>query len=71
MSLEHLFYLFVILFFLHWVFVAAHSLSLVAVHGTSQRCGFSCEAWGLDHTDFSSCCLWALEGRLSSYGTQA
>ena len=59
-------------FLLHWVFVAAHSLSLVAVHGASQCCGYSCcEAWGLDHTGFSSCCLWALESRLSSDGTQA
>ena len=66
-------------FWLHWVFVAAHRLSLVASSGgySSLQCtGFSLWVlllWtmGSRHAGFSSCGSWALECRLSSCGTQA
>ena len=67
-------------FWLHWVFVAACGLSLVAASRdySSWRCaGFSLR-WLLllrstssRHTGFSSCGLRALERRLSSCGAQA
>ena len=74
-------YLF-IYFGLHWVFVAAHGLSLVEVSGDYSLLwcvGFSCcGAWALGvrasvavaHR-LSSCGLWALERRLSSCGAWA
>ena len=63
-----------IYFWLHWVFVAAGGLSLVAVsRGYSLQCmGFS--MWWLLllwSRDFSSCGSRALERRLSSCGAQA
>ena len=72
-------YLF-IYFWLHWVFVAARGLSLVAASGgySSLWCaGFS--LWwllllwstGSRHVGFSSCGSQALERRLSSWGTRA
>ena len=73
-------YLFVCLFvclWLHWVFIAAHRLSLVAVSGgySSLQCtGFSLR-WllllrskGSRHAGFSSCGLRTLECRLSRCG---
>ena len=74
-------YLFLFIYFwLHWVFVAARGLSLVAVSRgcSSLRCtGFS--LWwllllwstGSRCTGFSSCGLRALERRLSSCGARA
>ena len=70
-------YLFI---WVHWVFVAAHGLSLVAVSGgySLLRCtGFSLQwlllLWstGSRLTGFSSCGSRALERRLSSCGTRA
>ena len=61
-------YLFLFTFWLHWVFVAAHGLSLVAVSGgcSSLRCaGFSLwcllllQSTGSRRAGFSSCGLWA------------
>ena len=75
----NLFILF-IYFWLHWVFVAACGLSLVAGSwGYSLlRCaGFSLRwllllcSTGSRHAGFSSCGTQALEHRLSSCGTQA
>ena len=74
-------YLF-IYFWLRWVFVAEHGLSLVAASRgySSFRCGgySSCGAWALGARasvvaarGLSSCSLWALECRLSSCGAQA
>ena len=72
---EHLF-----IFWLHWVFVAACGLSLVAASGgySSLQCmGFSLwwllwlQSTGSRRTGFSSCALWALERRLSSCGARA
>ena len=69
-----------IYFWLRWVFVAAHRLSLVAASGgySSLRwAGFSLwwllVLWstGSRCTGFSSCGLWALERRLSSCGARA
>ena len=69
-----------IYFWLHWVFVAVHGLSLVVVSGgySSLRCaGFSLQwlfllrSTGSRHAGFSSCGSRALERRLSSCGTQA
>ena len=81
----YLFYLFY--FWLHWVFIAACGLSLVAVSGgysllsarASHCSGFSCcGAWALGVQSsvvvacgLSSCGLWALEHRLSGCGAQA
>ena len=65
---------------LHWVFIAARGLSLVAASGgySSLRCaGFSLQwllllrSTGSRHTGFSTCGSWALELRLSSCGVQA
>ena len=72
-------YLF-IYFWLHWVFVAAHGLSLVVVSGGYSLlwcAGFSLrwllllQSTGSRRTGFSSCGLWALERRLSSCGAWA
>ena len=79
-------YLF-ISFWLHWVFVAVHGLSLfVASWGSSSLwcAGFSLqwhlllwstgsrrEGFSSCGTRLSSCGLWALERRLSSCGAQA
>ena len=76
-----------IYFWLRWVFVAAHGLSLVAASGgySSLRCtcfslcGFSCrgaQALGARASvvvarGLTSCDLRALERRLSSCGTRA
>ena len=66
-----------IYFWLHWVFVAAHGLSLVAASGgySSLWCvGFSLwwllllQSRGSRHVGFSSCGSRALERRLSSCG---
>ena len=66
------------IFWLCWVFVAAHRLSLVAAsRGCSLlRCvGFSLQwllllqSTGSRRAGFSSCGSWALERRLSSCGT--
>ena len=72
-------YLFVC-FWLHWVFVAARGLSLVAASGgysLLQCMGFSLQwlllLWSMGSrcTGFSSCGSWALKPRLSSCGTRA
>ena len=74
-----LIYLFVC-FWLHWVFIAARGLSLVAASGgySSLQCaGFSLR-WllllrgtGSRHAGFSSCGSRALERRISSCSAQA
>ena len=78
MHCDFLFYF--IYFWLHWVFVAACGLSLVAASGgySSLRCtGFSLRwllllrSMGSRHAGFSSCGAWALESRLSSCGARA
>ena len=78
--LKKVIYLFVYLFRLHWVSVAARRLSLVeASRGySSLRCaGFSLRwllllrSTGSRHMGFSSCGSQALEHRLSSCGAQA
>ena len=82
--LHLLFYLFIYLFIyyfrLHWVFVAAHGPSLVAVSGgySSLWCaGFSLRwlllLWstGSRRAGFSSCGTRALDRRLSSCGARA
>ena len=72
---------------LHWVFVAARGLSLVAVRGDTRRCGAqashchgfsSCRAGALGAwasvvvaRELSGCGLRALECRLSSCGAWA
>ena len=55
-----------IYFWLHWVFIAARGLSLVAAHGLLLL-------WstGSRHVDVSSCGSQALERRLSSCGARA
>ena len=83
--LNKIIYLF-IYFWLRWVFVAGHGLSLVASGGYSPlRCvGFSlqwllllrsmgsrCVGFSSCGTGFSSCGSWALERRLSSCGARA
>ena len=74
----YLFYLFFPLW-LHWVFVAAPRLSLVAMSEgysllqfmVSHYSGFSgCRAWALERSDFSSCSWWALECQRSSCDAQ-
>ena len=53
----HLFILF-IYFWLHWVFIAVHGLSLVVVSGRSLCCSASashCGGLGSRHLGFSSC----------------
>ena len=86
-TVEFIYFLKFIYFWLRWVFIAAHGLSLVAVSGgySSLRCtGFSLQwlllLWstGSRRTGFSSCGTWAqqlwLAGskrRLSSSGARA
>ena len=69
-----------IYFWLHWVFIAVHRLSLVAASGgySALRCtGFSMwwflllRSTGSRCAGFSSCGSQALKHRLSSCGTQA
>ena len=76
---RRIFFLF-IYFWLHWVFVAARGLSLVAARGgySSLRCASFSLRWLLllrrthsRHVGFSSCGLRALERRLSSCGARA
>ena len=70
---------FFFIFWLHWVFVAAHRLLLVVASGSYsslQSAGFSSQwllLWntGSRCVGFSSCGLWALEHRLSSCGARA
>ena len=73
-------YFYLFYFWLHWVFVAARRLSLLAASGgyTSLRCvGFSLQwllllwSMGSRYAGFSSFGSWALERRLSSCGAQA
>ena len=55
-------------FWLHWVFVAARGLSLVAAGGATLRCGARASHCG----GFSCCGAWALGAAgFSSCGTQA
>ena len=54
-------------FWLRWVFVAAHGLSLVAARGATLSCGAQASHCG----GFSCCGARALERRLSSCGAQA
>ena len=72
--------LFLFLFFwLCWVFVAVHGLSLVAASGGYfSLCCAGLLRWllllrsmGSRHAGFSSCGSWALEHRLSSCGARA
>ena len=67
-------------FWLRWVFVAAHGLSLVAASGDYsllQRADFLLQwllllqSTGFRPTGFSSCGTWTLERRLSSCGACA
>ena len=74
-------YLFILFYFwLCWVFVAAHRLSLLEVSGgysLLQCMGFSLRwllllrSMGSRCAGFSSCGSWALECRLSSCGSRA
>ena len=77
--LINLFILF-IYFWLHWVFVAARGLSLVAASGgcSSLRCAGFLLRWllllritGSRRAGFGSCASRALERRLSSCGSWA
>ena len=80
MALFYSFLKIYLFFWLRWVFVAAHGLSLVLVSGgySSLQCaGFSLQ-WllllrsiGSRSTGFSSCGTRALERRLSNCGAQA
>ena len=45
---------FISLFWLHWVFIAVHRLSLVVVSGSYSSCG----AWASHCGGFSSCRAW-------------
>ena len=67
-----------VLFWLHWVFIAARRISLVVVSrgysslryvGFSLRWLLSLRSMGSRHAGFSSCGLWTLERRLSCCGT--
>ena len=62
-----------IYFGLHWVFVAAHRLSLVAASGdySSLRWLLLLRSTGSRCVGFSSCDSRALERRLSSCGARA
>ena len=68
-----------IYFWLHWIFVAAHGLSLVVVSGGySLLCAGVSLRWllllrstGFRHMGFSNCGTRALERRLSSCGARA
>ena len=73
-------FIYFIYFWLHWVFVAARELSVVAVSWgySSLRCaGFSLrwllllQSMGSRRAGFSSCGSRALERRLSSCGARA
>ena len=73
-------FIYLFIFWLRWVFVGVHGLSLVAASGgrSSLRCaGFSwrwlllLRGMGSRGTGFSSCGIRALEHRLSSCGAQA
>ena len=73
-------FIFLIYFWLRWVFITAHGLSLVVASGSysSLRCtGFSLwwllllQSMGSRHTGFSNCGSRALEHRLSSCGARA
>ena len=75
----NLFILF-IYFWLHWGFVAVRGLSLVVASGGysslwcvsfSLWCLLLLQSMGSRQTGFSSCGSWALERRLSSFGTRA
>ena len=70
----------VFIFWLRWVFVAVHGLSLVAVSGgysSLRYTGFSLhwllllQSTGSRRLGFRSCGAWALDCRLSSCGAQA
>ena len=72
-----IFKIYFIYFWLCWVFVAAHGLSLVVVSGSYSLLlcvGFSLQwllllrSTGSRCAGFSSCGTWALEHRLSSCG---
>ena len=65
-------YLF-IYFWLHWVFVAAHRLSVVVASRGFSCCGaraLGAQASVVVARRLSSCGLWAIERRLSSYGAR-
>ena len=73
-------FIFFFFFWLHWVFAAAHGLSLVAAsrgHSPVMEHRFLivvravCGAGALGHMGFLSCSSWALGHRLSSCRTQA
>ena len=73
-------FIYLFIYWLHWVFVAACGLSLVAMSRSYSLlwfAGFSLQwlplLWSMDsrHSGFSSCGSWALEHRLSSCGAQA
>ena len=75
-----LFYFIIIIFWLHWVFVAACRLSLVVASGgysSLLHAGFSLrwlpllQSTSSRRAGFSSCGLRALERRLGSCGTWA
>ena len=79
MGAQRSLFFFLFIFWLHWVFVAACGLSLVAASGgySSLWCvGFSLRwllllrSTGSRHTGFSSCGSQPLEHRLSSCGAQ-
>ena len=54
-------YLFFIYFWQHWVFVAAHGLSLVVASGVALRC----DAWASHCGGFSCCRARALGAQFS------
>ena len=68
-------FFFFFLLLLHWGFVAASGLSLVAVSGGYSLVAVSgsscCRAQAPGRSGFSNCGMWALEGGLSSWGTRA
>ena len=74
------FFIYLFIYWLHWVFVAVRGLSLVVV--SKGYSSFQCMSFSLQwlllfqsmdsrHMVFSSCGSWALEHRLSSCGAQA
>ena len=80
LTFDFTFFFKLIYFWLHWVFVAAHRLSLVAARGGYSLLGctgFSLRwlllLWstGSRHMGFSGCGTQALERRLSSCGARA
>ena len=70
-SLFHLKKIYLFIFWLHWVFVAACRLSLVAARGLLTVVASLVVEHGSRRAGFSSCGLWALEHRLSSCGARA